>query len=326
MNETAKNAKDAKKLSQFIDHSWRVWRPWRFIYLLFITISTATVTADAAESADLRVMSFNVRFARAGHSETAQENNWNDAGHPRRERAIRVIREHEPDLLGVQEARSDQVEDLKKALPEYAFYGQGRDDGKLGGEFSGIFYRKSRFTQQGAGSFWLSATPDTPGTTFSFNKLPRVASWVRLKDKQSNREFILLNMHWDHQDPKAREQAAALVRERLGTMGGDLPLLVMGDLNSSEDTPAFKTLIAAKGATDRKLADSYRELHPERSPKESSFNEWDGKTKGARIDFILHTSEFTPVSAEIVRTSYDGRWPSDHYPVTATLKLPRKSE
>jgi endonuclease/exonuclease/phosphatase family metal-dependent hydrolase len=284
----------------------------------------AATSQAATDPAGLRVMSFNVRFARAGHSEAAKENNWNDPKHPRRDRTVRVIHENAPDLLGVQEAREGQIADLKRALPEYEFYGLGRDDGKIGGEFSGIFFRKSRFAQQAAGSFWLSATPDTPGTTFSFNKLPRIASWVRLKDKESNREFVLLNMHWDHQDEKAREQAAGLVRERLSKIGGDLPLLVMGDFNSSEDTPAFKTLAGTADSSGRKLADSYRELHADRSPNEASFDDWRGKIKGSRIDFILHTSEFRPVAAAIVRTSYDGRWPSDHYPVTATLKLDRK--
>ncbi len=109
-------------------------------------------------------------------------------------------------------------------------------------------------------------------------------------------------------------------------IGRDLPLLVMGDLNSFEQTPAFKELIGRKDADDRKLSDSYRELHIERSPKESSYNDWIGKIKGSRIDFILHTSEFTTVAADIVRTNYDGHWPSDHYPVTATLNLDRKAE
>lgn len=286
----------------------------------------AVANAAPTDVDQLRVMSFNIRFANPGHSEKAKENNWNDSKFPRRERTIGVIKEHSPDLLGVQEARELQITDLKRALPDYEFYGIGRDDGKLGGEFSGIFFRKSRFTQTAAGSFWLSPTPDKPGTTFSFNKLPRIASWVRLKDNQSHREFVLLNMHWDHQDPKAREQAATLVRERLGKIGGDLPLLVMGDLNSFEDTPAFKTLVDAKDSTSRKLADSFREIHPNRSPKESSFNEWRGKIDGSRIDFILHTSEFTPMAADIVRTSYDGHWPSDHYPVIATLRLSRKAD
>jgi endonuclease/exonuclease/phosphatase family metal-dependent hydrolase len=57
------------------------------------------------------------------------------------------------------------------------------------------------------------------------------------------------------------------------------------------------------------------------SADEASFNGWQGTTDGSRIDFILHSRHFTPTAAKIVRTSYDGRWPSDHYPVTATLEL-----
>src|SRR5690349_14676587 len=119
--------------------------------------------AAAAEPAELKVMSFNVRYSTPGHSEDAPENNWNDAKHPRRERAHRIIRDNDPDLLGVQEARDQQVKDLQKALPEYEFYGAGRDDGKPSGEFSGVFYRKGRLTRKDAGSFWLSSTPDKPG-------------------------------------------------------------------------------------------------------------------------------------------------------------------
>jgi endonuclease/exonuclease/phosphatase family metal-dependent hydrolase len=133
-------------------------------------------------------------------------------------------------------------------------------------------------------------------------------------------------MHWDHISEPAREKSAALVRKRLARLGGDLPLIVMGDLNAHEDSLAVKELVGANDSTGRKLADSFRELRPERSTNESSFNGWKGTVEGSRIDFILHTREFTPVAAEIVRTSYDGRWPSDHYPVIATLKLSRKSD
>src|SRR6476620_8033169 len=115
----------------------------RAVRVLSIAVVCAGVFAGVAHGAapdavELRVMSFNVRFAKEGHSEAASENNWTDATYPRRERAVRVIRENSPDLFGVQEARDQQVEDLEKALPEYAFYGVGRDDGKKDGEFSGV--------------------------------------------------------------------------------------------------------------------------------------------------------------------------------------------
>jgi endonuclease/exonuclease/phosphatase family metal-dependent hydrolase len=288
--------------------------------MLFAALVLGVVAPAVAGDADLRVMSFNIRFARAGHSEEATENNWNDPEHPRSERVIRVIRDVAPDVLGVQEGRDGQIEDLKAAFPEYAFYGIGRDDGKREGEFSGIFYRRDRFARKDAGSFWLSATPDKVGTTFAINKLPRIASWVRLGDNKVGRELVLLNMHWDHQDKAAREKSAVLVRERLATIAKELPVIVMGDLNTTEDTPAFRALIRA-GPAGKALADSYRVRHPQRAPDESTFNGWSDKTNGWRIDFILHSAELAPVAADIVRTRHDGLWPSDHCPVTAKLRL-----
>ena len=276
-----------------------------------------------AEPVELKVMSFNIRYSQAGQSEQATENNWNDAKFPRRERTIRVIRENMPDILGVQEARDPQIKDLQAALPEFDFYGIGRDDGKTGGEYTGIFYLQDRFTQVDAGSSWLSATPEKPGTTFytAPDAVPRIASWVRLVDKTSGGELFVLNMHWDHISVPAREQSARLVRRRLTDLAEGLPAIVMGDLNAPEDSKAVSELVGAKDAPGRPLKDSFRAVHPEPSREESTFNHWKGTTVGKRIDFILHTAEFKPTAAEIVRTDYDGRWPSDHYPVTATLRM-----
>ncbi len=292
----------------------------RILSIAFMFAGVFAAVAHGSEPPDLRVMSFNVRFSKVDASEKASENNWNDAKFPRRERVIRVIRENAPDLMGVQEARQLQVEDLKQALPEFSFYGVGRDDGKTAGEFSGIFYRKNRFTRQGAGSFWLSATPEKSGTSFALavDGCPRIASWVLLRDDESRQRFVFLNMHWDHISAEARRKSAALVRGRLAKIAEHLPAIVTGDLNSTEDTDAFRTLIGANDSVEQRLADSYRELHPTRSPNEASFDGWKGTLKGSRIDFILHTKEFAPTAAEIVRTTYDGHWPSDHYPVTAT--------
>jgi endonuclease/exonuclease/phosphatase family metal-dependent hydrolase len=100
-----------------------------------------------------------------------------------------------------------------------------------------------------------------------------------------------------------------------------LPTIVMGDLNAREQSPEVKELRGGEGMAGRPLIDSYRTVHPDRTADEATFNDWRGTTEGSRIDFILHTDEFTPVEAAIVRTSYDGRWPSDHYPVTTTLRL-----
>jgi endonuclease/exonuclease/phosphatase family metal-dependent hydrolase len=223
----------------------------------------------------------------------------------------------------VQEARHLQIVDLREALPEYDFYGVARDDGKEAGEYAGIFYLKVRFERLAEGSFWLSKTPEKPGTTFykAPNAVPRMASWVQLRDKPSSQEFIVLNTHWDHISAPARRQSAALIRKRLSQLGEKLPTIIMGDLNAPEDSAATTTLIGKPGSDEMVFVDSFRKLHPKRSQEESTFNSWAGTTNGSRIDFILHSDDFTPVAAEILRTNYEGLWPSDHYPVTATLRL-----
>jgi endonuclease/exonuclease/phosphatase family metal-dependent hydrolase len=296
-------------------------------WLLFVAGVSASRVARG-EPVALNFMSFNIRYSYGGLDEQATENNWTDAKFPRRDRVIRVIRDRLPDILGVQEARHLQIKDLQAALPEFDFYGIGRDDGETGGEYSGIFYNKDRFARLGAGSFWLSDTPEKPGTTFykAENAVPRIASWVRLLDQKSRREIFVLNMHWDHIDVAARRKSASLVRERLADLAEGLPTIVMGDLNAGENSVAVVALRGESDPKGRPLADSYRLVHPERKPDEASFGGWEGRTEGRRIDFILHTAELTPTAAAIVRTSYDGHWPSDHYPVTATLQLSAASE
>jgi endonuclease/exonuclease/phosphatase family metal-dependent hydrolase len=272
-----------------------------------------------AEPIELKVMSFNIRFAHQGHSEEKLENNWADEKTPRRERVVRVIREYMPDVLGVQEARHGQIVDLQEALSEYAFYGVGRDNGKRGGEYTGIYYRKDKFVLLEKNSFWLSDSPETPGSKFDKapDALTRMASWIRLRDKASGATFLVLNTHWDHVSDVARRLSAALILDRIVKHGNESPAIVMGDFNAPETSPELQVLLQGEHA----LIDSYRALFPTASADEGSFGGWEGKRDGDRIDFILHTKEFKPVTAEVVRTNYDGLWPSDHYPVTATLRL-----
>jgi endonuclease/exonuclease/phosphatase family metal-dependent hydrolase len=293
--------------------------------LIAVAASMNAAYGDSATDVAVKVMSFNVRFSKVGVNEENTENNWAHEKFPRRERAMRVIREYEPDVLGVQEARHLQIVDLREAFPGFAFYGIGRDDGKTGGEYAGIFFRKDRFVCQRAGTFWLSATPEKPGTSFYTvpDAVPRLASWVRLYDKRSGCQFVVINTHWDHISEEARFKSAAMIRARLDRLSNCAPAIVMGDLNADEDSAPYRELMRHDRSARKRLIDSYRAMHRDRSAEESTFNHWAGTKEGSRIDFILHSPQLKTSSATIVRTSYDGRWPSDHYPITATLRLKR---
>jgi endonuclease/exonuclease/phosphatase family metal-dependent hydrolase len=112
-----------------------------------------------------------------------------------------------------------------------------------------------------------------------------------------------------------------LIQSKLQELSRGLPILVMGDFNDSETSPALLSLTAPVAPDATSLMDPYRQLHPVRTFTESTGSAFSGLTIGSRIDFILSTPEFTPETAAIVRTSYAGNWPSDHYPVTVTFDV-----
>ncbi len=271
-------------------------------------LSAAEVKDDA-----LRVMTFNVRYGTANDGENA----WDQ----RKKLLVDVIREFDPDLLGTQEVLASQADFLQEKLSDYALVGVGRDDGKRQGEFSAALYKKSRFDALDSGTFWLSETPDVPGSKSWDSLLPRIVTWVRLRDRESpQRELLWLNTHWDHRGRQARVESGKMIRKFIDEHAGDALVLVTGDLNVNEDHPGVQAMLAAEFVP--RLADLYRQAHPEARPDESTFGGFRGQTQGKRIDFILGSAECRVTDADIVRTSRDGRYPSDHYPVTAVVKLP----
>jgi endonuclease/exonuclease/phosphatase family metal-dependent hydrolase len=263
-------------------------------------------------------MSFNLRGDFDGGVATDKPTGWlSKSGDHRRELVLRLASDANPDLLGVQEAYHNQVQELDAALPGHAFVGVGRDDGAEAGEHSCLYYRTDRFELVDSGTFWLSQTPDTP-STYPGAACPRVATWAVLRDSEAdNRELLVLNTHWDHVSAEARSYSATLIRQRLEELAGDRPAIVMGDLNVTERKEPITTLL---GDGPQRLIDSFREVQPQRGKNERTYHDFKGGEEGWRIDYIVHTEGLRATDAEIVRTEYDGRYPSDHYPVTATLE------
>jgi len=275
-----------------------------------------------AENAPISVMSFNVLVDDGTPSSGA--NAWvSSTGTSRRDLAIDVVNNFGPDILGVQEALPNQVDDLQNGLPGYGFYGVGRDNGIDEGEFAGIYYRNDRFTQTNQGTFWLSNEPEVPGSIFPGAANIRIASWVTIADEQAGgREIFVLNTHWDQASAEARLFSALLIRDQIASLAGDLPLIVLGDLNEVETSPTYFTLLGVADPDRFLLADTFRRVVPERTSEESTFNGLVGITEGLRIDFILSSDDaFSIEDASIDRTDFNGSYPADHYPVTAILHL-----
>ncbi|MDI1337551.1 MAG: endonuclease/exonuclease/phosphatase family protein [Lacunisphaera sp.] len=269
-----------------------------------------TVAADPV--APLRLMSFNVRNSAAQDGDNA----W-----PRRtEQFFALIARFAPDLIGFQEVLADQHDAITAAMPDYDFVGVARNDGQRSGEWALLGFKKARFAAGPHGDFWLSETPDVPGSKSWDAALTRICTWVRLTDRATGRDFLYANTHFDHVGKIARQEASKLIAQRVAALAAGTPALLTGDLNINEDNPAYAVLVRPAAPDAIRWIDSYREVHPSRQSDEASAHGFKGKVLGSRIDFIFHTDHFVARASEIDRAARDGRFPSDHYPVTAVLE------
>jgi endonuclease/exonuclease/phosphatase family metal-dependent hydrolase len=292
----------------------------RRLLLVFICL-IALQSGDLRGAVPIKVMSFNLRFDATAGVAADQANAWMaTSGKHRRDIALQVVRDFDPDLLCVQEALANQIEDLQTALKGHRFYGLGRDDGRKAGEYCGIFYRHDRLAVVDQGTFWLNEAPDQPGTRYPGTCCARIASWMILRDQaDGDEELVLLNTHWDHQIQAARLFSAQLIRQRLSQLAGTRPIVIVGDLNVTTDNPAFRRLVGSTSSGALALSDSFRQVQAKPQENEATFHGFRGNAAGRRIDFVLHTDDFQTVAAQIVRSHQEGRFPSDHFPVTATI-------
>ena len=268
-----------------------------------------------AEVADtpLRVMTFNVRYDNPADGINAWPN--------RRDWVASLVRFHEADVVGVQEALAPMLTDLDARLPGFARVGVGRADGRTAGEFSAILYRTDRLALLDSGTFWLSPTPSAAGSKGWDAAIERIATWATFQDQQSGCRFLHLNTHFDHVGEQARQESARLIRRRLAAIGRDLPLVVTGDLNSAPRSGAYRVLTRdTLPDASAPLRDAFEASRTGHYGPTSTWTAFRAIEAGRRIDYVLVSSAVDVLSHGILPDSWDGRFPSDHLPVLATVR------
>jgi endonuclease/exonuclease/phosphatase family metal-dependent hydrolase len=186
-----------------------------------------------------------------------------------------------------------------------------------------IFFRHARFSLVEQGHFWLSDTPDTPGSKGWDARHPRMVTWCTLRDVEAPGELLhVLNTHFAFYGETARQESAKLLRCRIETLGLERSIIVMGDFNCGEDDLPYRTLLAGENETPaaHALVDAYRSAHVRNGQPEATRHDFGRQIAGPRIDWIFHSRRLETLSAGIDRTEFNGRFPSDHYPVTAVLR------
>ena len=274
--------------------------------LLQFRAAAQAATADAPGT--LTVMTYNLKYA-----STNPPNAWPQ----RRPLMGELIEKLAPDVLGTQEGLYGQLHDLAADLPAFQWIGLGREGGSRG-EFMAVFYRTARLEPLAFDHFWLSDTPGVIGSKTWGATLPRMVTWVKFRDRQTKREFIFVNTHFDHQIQAAREKSAQLVRERVAAFDAALPVLFVGDFNATAGRNKSYGILT----DDKFFTDTWTTARERVNEGCGTFNAFRAVPKdGARIDWILSRGEVAADRSEIVTFARDDQFPSDHCPVVAKLRL-----
>ena len=268
------------------------------------------------------VCTFNIRYGFANDG----PNCWDD----RRGIVCDLWRDSGWDVVGIQEGLRHQLDHIRNEVPTYAETGVGRDDGASSGEHCAILYRTDRFDLLSTATFWFSTTPDVPGSRSWGTRHARICTSAHLRDKSTGRAFWVYNLHVDHESQEARERSSDMLISRVAARGDDSslpggvggggvsdPVIVMGDFNAHADNAAVRRLSAADSPFP---IETYASLHPS-DTRAYTYHEFTGGDVEGKIDYIFVSPDWTVDAAEIVRANVDGRYPSDHFPVTATLSL-----
>jgi len=275
-----------------------------FAILLFSCVRVDDTAID--------VMTLNIRLDFPGDSANA----W-----PHRAAIVSgFINEQLPDLLGMQEVLWHQYQYLDSALAGYGSVAAGRDDGAMKGEACPVFYRLGRFDNLESGTFWLSATPEVPGSVGWGAALTRIATWVRLYDKTLNDTLFYINTHFDHISDSARMMSSGVLLVKVRELAGDEQFIITGDFNAAPGSLAIERMKEGNLAVD-----SYTISETAPTGEDYTFNGWKDESDGRRIDYIFVRNGMKVLSHETYRVIENGVFISDHWPVEARVAISEKA-
>ncbi|MBN1480018.1 endonuclease/exonuclease/phosphatase family protein [candidate division KSB1 bacterium] len=281
-------------------------------FVLLLILSPLFAETDST----LDVMSFNIRYG------TAQDgaNSW-----PYRDELVfAVLQDHDPDIVGLQEALKFQIDAILANVPAYSMLGVGRDDGDSLGEYSAILYKPSRFEVKESNTFWFSDTPDVIASKSWGNDIVRICTWAHFSDKVTGKSFYIYNLHLDHRSQTSRVKSTELLAKKIAGQAEDSPFIVTGDFNAGEDNQAITFLKNPNPPEFLQhvlpFTDSFRVIHPEKA-EVGTFNGFEGEKTGDKIDYVFVSAHIKVLHAAIIHDNKGGHYPSDHFPVHARLLL-----
>lgn len=261
------------------------------------------IYAKTPTNEEIKVISYNIRLI----SSKDGPNEWKY----RAKASPAMIKDHTPDIFGVQEALQEQLIYMDKNLPQYSYVGVGREDGISKGEHMAIFYNKRTVKLLDWGTFWLSQTPDKPSRGWDA-KCKRTATWSLMEMKDSGKKFYYVNTHLDHRGKTAQKKGLELIVSKIAEINPDnLPMILTGDFNITPDNPALKEL-------DTKMVEA--RTSAKKTDSRATFNGWGSDAR--KIDYIYYSGFSDCTEYETIVKQYkDIPYISDHYPIRAIIRF-----
>lgn len=254
----------------------------------------------------IRVMSFNIRFE--------NPTDGADAWFYRRDLIALVVTRYKPAILGTQEGRWNQLLDLKERLPSYCLHAPGRTIDETC-QYPTLFVLGDTFNILEGDEFWLSETPRIHRSKSWDSGFPRMMSFAKLRHASSGRAIWACVTHLDHLGAEARLRQAAMIADWAAAI--EAPLIVMGDFNDGPFSETHAILTQEK----TRLRDTWTAIGMEDGLQSATSHGFTGIPKKQRIDWVLASPEFSVKAVSIIRDDFEGRYPSDHFPILADLEL-----
>jgi len=275
--------------------------------------------AELFNSSMHKVLCCNIRVA-------LPEDEAKGVGWPqRKEICLDIIKKQNPHIICLQEVLKVQAADFKKAFPKFLLLGfdgpemDAHQEGYHGIAKNPILFNTNRYELIAAGTYWLSETPLVAGSKSWDTARARHTNWVRLKDKNSKKEFRVVNLHLDHIADEARIQQAKMVADESSQYLPGFPQILAGDFNARAGSRVFASL------KESGWKDSYAAVYGETDPG-FTVHEFEGEnySKGSakgKIDFVFCKGALRAYASTIIKDNEKGKYPSDHYFLSAELEI-----
>lgn len=265
----------------------------------------------------LKVATYNIEY------DTGGDNPWSN----RKELVKNMFDKYSPDIIGIQEPSKKQLDDMQALMPQYSHLGTDvRGETMVNNRLSvTIFYKKDHVEIEKWGTFWLSETPTTASKGWDADQY-RICTWAKAKDKSTQKEFYFFSTHLDQIGTAARTNGVQLLLDTIPVISAGYPAILVGDFNAAQTTSYYKLMVSGKN-----IKDTYDLTTNKTNAQRGTYNYYDieqANKNTIRIDHIFITPMPTvKVNSWAIRTDiFNGKYPSDHFPVIAEINFSKTNK